>query len=351
MSSRTRFYKLALAVLHHSRMHRLLRHRFRGVGALLTLHHVEPACDEYRFAPNRILTVTPEYLDDTIQQIRGMGYDIVSLDELRRRLLEGDFRKPFVSFTLDDGYADNYTHAFPIFRKHRVPFAIYLCLGILDRTVDLWWSTLEGVVRRQDRIEITLDGTERSFATDSIRRKYAAFDAIYWSLRGMPLEEQLLTMRTLRERYAGDGGGSTAAEPLSWDMVADMQKSGLLTVGAHTLNHYALNKLSVTDVRREMELSREQIEDRTGSRPEHFAYPYGDAISAARREFEMAKNLGFATAVSTRKGVLFPEHAAHMHALPRISLNGDYQQARNIELFLSGVPFALQRGLRRLDVN
>jgi len=65
----------------------------------------------------------------------------------------------------------------------------------------------------------------------------------------------------------------------------------------------------------------------------------------------MAKELGFLTAVTTRKGVVFPEHAEHLTALPRVSLNGDYQQARNVKLFLSGLPFALFNNFRKLDVN
>ena len=100
-----------------------------------------------------------------------------------------------------------------------------------------------------------------------------------------------------------------------------------------------------------MSRGRDQLEQRTGVRATHFAYPYGDAGSAAQREFDMAEQLGFLTAVSTRKGVLFPEHGEHLHALPRISLNGDYQQTRNVELFLGGVPFALFQGFRRLDVS
>ncbi len=57
----------------------------------------------------------------------------------------------------------------------------------------------------------------------------------------------------------------------------------------------------------------------------HFAYPIGKRRAAGPREFELAAQGGFTTAVTTRPGMLFAPHAAHRHALPRLSLNGRYQ--------------------------
>ena len=65
-------------------------------------------------------------------------------------------------------------------------------------------------------------------------------------------------------------------------------------------------------MRAEMENSRAVIEAALGVRPEHFAYPVGDPTSAGPREFKIAAELGFKTAVTTRPGVLFPGHADHL---------------------------------------
>lgn len=351
MSNNTAFFKLALSGLYCSGAHILFRDRFAGVGSLLTLHHVQPGMDAERFSPNRILSITPEFLEASIVQVRKLGYETVSLDEARRRLVEKDFATRFVSFTLDDGYADNYQHAFPIFRRHDVPFTIYLCSGILDRSIELWWQALEDIVGRESSVTVSLSGETRRFETRSTAGKYSAYEAIYWALRGMPLQEQLDTFQAIKSRYGHVASPEDPAmAPLSWAMIDEMLSSGLLTVGAHTANHFALSKLPPDDIAEEIRSNQNYVEEHTGVRPSHFAYPYGDAESAAGREFAVADDLGFATAVTTRKGVLFPEHSEHLNALPRISLNGDYQQLRNIRLFMSGVPFALFNGFRRLDV-
>jgi peptidoglycan/xylan/chitin deacetylase (PgdA/CDA1 family) len=99
-----------------------------------------------------------------------------------------------------------------------------------------------------------------------------------------------------------------------------------------------------------MEESRRRLERELGTEVRHFAYPFGDRASAGKREFLLARKAGFATAVTTRRGPLHGEHAQHLHALPRVSLNGNYQAKRYLDLFLSGAPFLLWNGARKLDV-
>ena len=73
----------------------------------------------------------------------------------------------------------------------------------------------------------------------------------------------------------------------------------------------------------------------------HFSYPFGDVCSAGEREFNLARELGMLTAVTTRKGMIHTHHANALTSLPRVSLNGDYQDARYTKALLSGAPFAL----------
>jgi peptidoglycan/xylan/chitin deacetylase (PgdA/CDA1 family) len=134
---------------------------------------------------------------------------------------------------------------------------------------------------------------------------------------------------------------------MNWQELAELAADPLVTIGAHTVNHPVLAKLSEKAVRTELEMSRSVIEAALAVRPAHLSYPYGDATSAGPREFQIADEMGFKTAVTTRPGVLFPEHGSQLTALPRISLNGEYQQLRYVRVLMSGAATAMWNGFRR----
>ena len=117
--------KAAMTGLYHSKAHRLFAPFTQGTGLVFTLHQVRPEGVKRAFAPNRILEVTPEFLDSVLDQAEEAGLDVVSLDEAARRLTEGTDRR-FVVFTLDDGYRDNLDHAYPLFKKRNLPMTIYV---------------------------------------------------------------------------------------------------------------------------------------------------------------------------------------------------------------------------------
>ena len=94
--------------------------------------------------------------------------------------------------------------------------------------------------------------------------------------------------------------------------------------------------------------SKAALEARLGIPVRHFAYPVGDPSSAGPREFELAREIGFETAVTTRPGMLFDDHAERLTELPRISVNGRWQSAEALEILLTGAPFWLWNRGRRL---
>jgi len=351
LAMKARLMRFMLDVLYYSRIYRLFKPNWSGVGVIFTLHHVLAELEPNPFHPNSILEITTGFLDATVQQVLAAGYEIVTLDEAQRRLAERDYEQKFVCFTLDDGYLDNYQNAFPIFKKYGVPFTVYINTGLPDGTALLWWSLLEQVVADQDEINVVLNDSEYKLPAKSTAQKYQTFNKLYWLLRKMPHAEQYASLDLLFKKYDLDWRRLCRDSSMSWDMIREMQESGLATIGAHTVNHYALSKLSDEEIRKEASESRKIILGRLGYDPKHFSYPYGDAASAADREFKIIEDLGFATATTTRKGVIFPQHDEHLFALPRVSLNGSYQMQRYVTLFLSGAPFAFWRRFRRLDVS
>jgi peptidoglycan/xylan/chitin deacetylase (PgdA/CDA1 family) len=269
---------------------------------------------------------------------------------MHRRLVEQDFPRRCVCMTIDDGYRDTQEWAYPILKKYDVPFTVYVATSFPDRLGELWWLALEAVVARNSRIVLLLDGREQGFECDTVAAKRDIFNQLYRYVRSLPTEEQLRTfVRDLSGRYHVDIAEFCRDLCMDWSEINTLAADPLVTIGAHTVNHVMLAKVPERAARSEMEISRSVIEAALGRRTEHLSYPVGDPTSAGPREFRTAEQLGFKTAVTTRPGVLFPQHRNHLTALPRISINGEYQHLRFVRVLLSGAATAVWNGFRPVN--
>jgi len=313
-----------LEALYFSGAHVVLSPLCRGVGAVLMLHHVRPPRFD-KFQPNRMLEIVPGFLESVITMLRDRNIDLVSLDEMHRRLTERDFRRRFACLTLDDGYRDNKEWAFPILKRHEVPFAIYVPSSFPDRLGKLWWLMLELVIATTDTIGFVIDGVAHRMSCAAVAEKCEAYAKLYWWLRSLPTNEAIVDfVSELARRYGVDADALCEEYCMTWNELAEMARDPLVTIGAHTVNHVILAKASDAAAKSEIKMGRAVLGAALGKMPEHFAYPFGDASAAGPREFEAAREAGFKTAVTTRPGVLFEDHAEHLLALPRVSINGEF---------------------------
>lgn len=339
---RARALGAGLRALGASGLPRLAAPYTRGAGAILMFHHVRP-WENSGFALNRGLEITPEFLDEVLGALRAGGFEIITVDAIATRAREVGGR-PFAALTFDDGYRDNLIHALPVLERHQAPFTIYVVPGFADGTARLWWLELEAALRNLP--EIVVDG-ER-IPTRTLDEKMKAFVRTYWKLRDGP-EERLYNVIGELARSAGvDGAALTRKLCMTWEEIERFARHPLCTIGAHTMSHRRLAKLDEAEARREMSQSRDVIESRLGRPVRHFAYPVGDPSSAGPREFAIARDLGFKTSVTTRKGMIFAEHADRLTELPRLSVNGEFQSRDYLELLLTGAPFWLWNRGRRI---
>lgn len=348
--SKRDIYKAGLNVLYYTGTHKLLAPFSQGIGAILMLHRVTET-PRPEFDPNGFLEVTPDFLTDTINFVRDQGYDIVSLDEACERIKNPTGRQ-FVAITFDDGFRDNYEIAYPLLKRMGVPFTVFVASGFIDWTVDLWWAALERIIRNRTELSVELRGRVRQFDCGTVSKKFAVFNELtHWLTAVLSEDEQRETIRAMAAADDLDLRELNAELAMTWNEVKALTDDPLVTIGAHTVDHYALSRLDADRVREEITGGADRLEKMTGVRPEHFAYPYGGRSAAGPRDFKIAAEAGFKSAVTTRPGLLFEEHGEHLTALPRVSLNGEFQALRYLDLLMSGGAFALNNRFRRLNVS
>lgn len=322
----------------------------QGVGVILTLHHVRPVVGR-DFAPNALLEITPDFLDAALGLIRAENYDLVSLDEALERLGKPKNGRFFVALTFDDGYRDNVEHAWPVLAKHGAPWTMFVTPGFADRTARLWWLELEQALRALPAIELKLFDGPFAMRSATAAEKTTAFDKLYWRLRKGPEATLLSVISKLAGRAGVDAASLVERECLPWETLRALAGAPGVTIGAHTLTHPMLAKHETGFARGEIVDSKARLEAELGIPVRHFAYPVGDPTSAGPREFALARDAGFASAVTTRPGHLWPELADSPHALPRVSLNGLHQNEAALRAMLSGLPFWLKNRGRRLSIG
>jgi peptidoglycan/xylan/chitin deacetylase (PgdA/CDA1 family) len=108
---------------------------------ILMYHSVAPGAD----FSNR-LNVSPESLEKQMHFLRRLGYNIVTVEELAGVLRRGEKIPPrTVAITFDDGYKNNYTYAFPVLKKYRIPVTLFIIVNEVGRPQNdrLDWSEIE----------------------------------------------------------------------------------------------------------------------------------------------------------------------------------------------------------------
>lgn len=329
--------KLALHVARFSGIASLAGRFIGGIGAILMLHRVT-AFPQRPNGVNRHLNIAPAFLDLLIADMRRIGYDFVSMDEAVDRIVNGPRRRRFATITADDAYRDNLTEALPVFEKHGTPFTIYVAPSLINGTTDLWWDLVEDIVAARDFIYVPTRNGRVTLDCSSPARKYDANVFLHDHLsRDVAEEDQRMVVRELARTVGVDFERPRRETLMTWDEVRAVATHPLATIGAHTVNHYNLKRLPEEKAFHEMADAARILEFELGDRPRHMAYPYGYPAAVCEREVGLAKAAGFVSAVTTRHGVLHAEHAAHLHALPRISVNGRYQRVAHVRTMLTGV--------------
>jgi peptidoglycan/xylan/chitin deacetylase (PgdA/CDA1 family) len=340
--------RAGLGALYFSGAHALLRPILSGVGSIFMLHHVRPHRDG-EFQPNRHLEVTPGFLREMLMHLRARGIDIIGMDEVHQRLTERNFSRRFASFTFDDGYRDNRDFALPVMREFDAPLTLYIASDFAQGIGRLWWIALELTIARAMSVELPIGGVPCRLNTATPAAKQAAFDRVHDWLRELPEHDMQREMQALCARHGVDEAAICRDLCMSWDELKPFAADPLVTVGAHTITHCNLAAQSEAGAAAELTVSRARIEEALQRAVVHLAYPYGDRAAASAREFALARANGYKTAVTTRPGMVFPENAGHLTALPRVSLNGNYQDTRILPVLTSGAATAMWNGFRRVD--
>ena len=220
-----------------------------------------------------------------------------------------DRRIPLV-LTFDDGYQDSYTHALALASELHIPITVFLIPGYIEKGMRFWWMESEQLVAHAQVKKISIG--EHTYHLDRPNERKALTQVIDTRLRHATSvaerEEFLHSVRRLLEEPSPVTVEERASLPLTWAEVQDMEKSGWVSFGAHTMHHPILAYLTdPAEIRYETSECRVILEQQLKHPVYIFAYPVGQLEHIGKNGARAVQEAGFDWAVTTIDGYNTPQ--------------------------------------------
>ena len=226
--------------------------------------------------------------------------------------------------TFDDGYRDNLTLAGPILRRHQLHGLIFIATGFIESQQRFWWIELNDAIRAMTPESLararSLEGAASIFCdlpasadANNFESKRRLRMHVALRLGRLPFGQRHALLKALREASLPS---ATSLPLLDWNELNDISRDGF-EVGAHTVNHPHLSRVSPEIQFQEIQESVECLTTRLGTRPTAFAYPHGDINETAE---QTVRGIGFETAYAAHPGAATPGRT-NPFRVPRIQLD------------------------------
>jgi peptidoglycan/xylan/chitin deacetylase (PgdA/CDA1 family) len=192
--------------------------------------------------------------------------------------------------TFDDGYADNYTLALPILKKHAIPAVFFVPSNMIEERTLGWWDLISWTVKRSAKPSLVWEGKTFNFPADKT-------EAISFFHKKMQLEKQSATNSLVAELAEKCGVALPAKdvrdrELMTWDQLREAANSGI-TVASHTHTHLVLATIDEAAQREELATSKAFIEEKTRMPVRSIAYPVGGYRHFTEATRKIAHDVGY----------------------------------------------------------
>jgi peptidoglycan/xylan/chitin deacetylase (PgdA/CDA1 family) len=271
----------------------LIQSNIRSQVAIILYHHIGNKKDDYLL--NRINTSDFEkqmkYLQST--------HEIISLEKLIQAVTEKKtLPKKTAIITFDDGYKDNYTEAYPILKKYKIPATIFVTTGHIETDDIFWWNKIGYVLCNTKLKKIELDDFG-DISPPLMENMFYSLRMIYKKFKNIPEDRKKKLIDLLIQKsdviIPKDLGKDLM---LTWDNIREMNENGI-DFGAHTVTHPILTNLSLDQAKFEIVESKKIIEKKLNKNITAFCYPNGFTTDYNSEIIQILKDNGFLCSVTT----------------------------------------------------
>jgi len=228
-------------------------------------------------------------------------FQVASLEALFRGPIEqAASSKPACILTFDDGWADNYTTAYPVLKKFGMPAVLFLATGSIGGRGGFWVEQLSRAWTRPS-VRAQMNSVLSQAPGIPARQPVELEDIVEW-LKHMSTEKRNSILEQILPKGEDVGCHEEVDSMLTWIQVVEMSEHGV-EMGGHTVSHPLLCYENDATVEGELRLSKQWLEEKLGKPVRAFAYPNGNWDARVRR---WVQQLGYDCAFTTRPGWYHP---------------------------------------------
>lgn len=288
----------------HSGLMRLLS-QVTGSHVSIILYHgvCEPSCSQGLF--RKMLPV--DVFEQHLKVYKSYGTTI-SLQQA----VEGcaAVRNPIV-LTFDDGYANNYKLAFPMLQAYGIPATVFLTTGFIDRKVFLGCDWIDYIAFNSSSPKPGFRWRDRVMAVEAQQPQgkenlCVRLSRYYKSLPYPDAREFLDALQAHSDLEYSWHAIPPGLEPLGWEEIRTMRKSGLISFGSHTYSHPILARCSGEVQKFELFEAKRRIESELGEECRYFAYPNGMSADFTDVTKSLVAEAGYSIALTAETGYNCP---------------------------------------------
>jgi len=276
-----------------------LFHRFTANrAAVFMLHEILPPCE------SNDQFFSADHLESFLAYLQKNSYNVISLKEHVDLVSANQRFRKTVVFTVDDGFADFYHNAFPVFKKYDYPATIFLTSDFINGSLFFWWNQIEFGLETTQKTSVDLTFIEEGIANiETPAERTEVISIVTETLKLLPNDSKLVMIANLLKQLEVDIAGQPKGrfQPLTWDQIREMYASKI-DFYPHTKTHPILTRISREEKKVELAESRQCLEKELKRTMDIFCYPNGGPNDVDAETIEVLKECGYRAAVTGLPG-------------------------------------------------
>lgn len=274
-------------------LYRVARQLTAGVPKILMYH---------RFSESRQAGYTSrENFEEQLRYLKQYHTVLTLNDIVSARLEQKPVAPNAVVLTIDDGFLDFYSIAFPLLQQYQLPATLFVTTGFINGDLWLWPDKVSWLlaVNAEPKRNVVIGSLELAPGAFSAHRVAETWQRLIDYLLTVADAEKHRLIAELSQQLLVElpARAPDHYQACSWQQLREMQQAGI-EIGGHTVTHPSLGQVPEAEVRREIEGCRDMLIEHLGEQARPFCYPNGTVADFTPFVKRVVEESGFIAAVT-----------------------------------------------------